>query len=182
MRRVVLLLCVLSTLSVFGFGQKRNQYTIAPIFNDMRNLILNLKPEEIKFQSNDDNSVFAVLFECGLNDAAYSMRCTADGSISIFFTTGAGIIGAGEHPDARAEGLKLLQLSNKSIMKTKRTVNNDLPLPGYVRFYFRTKKGNYYYEEKESNISSEKSKFYALYYQAQLVIAKIREYDEKREK
>lgn len=39
--------------------------------------------------------------ETGYEEAVFSLRCITEGSISIYFSNGGGMIGIGEHEDAK---------------------------------------------------------------------------------
>ena len=167
-------------LGIFSFGQ--SNYDVKKIFNDLRNMSFKISPDELKLKLNDDKEVFAVFMETGYNKAALSLRCMGEGSISLYFTNGGGIIGIGEHSEARAEGLKLIKMANEYIKLAKLTTNNDLPKVGFTKFYLRTKSGIYVFEDKEDNLGNKKSLFSPLFYQAQNVITEARKIDESRNK
>ena len=174
MKKFVINLSILSILGLFSCNDKRKEYQIEPIFNEMREMAFSITPEKINFETPDDKTVFAVFMETGYSKNAMSLRCIGDGTISILFTNGGGMIGIGEHESAKAEGLKLLQMASDYITKFKTTDTFRLPVNGETIFYFRTLSGTYFLEEKEKVLGNNKSEFSPLFYQAQNVITQAR--------
>ncbi|NLA43958.1 hypothetical protein GX865_07530, partial [Candidatus Saccharibacteria bacterium] len=119
--------------------------------------------------------------ESGYQEAIISLRCIGDGSISIYFSNGGGMIGIGEHEAARVEGLKLINIANEYINKGEKVETNILPKNGETFFYIRTKTGNYLIKDIEDRLGDNKSEYSPLFYQAQNVITQARLIQEKKE-
>lgn len=105
MRHIIWGMVMLSISSLFGCKEKVKEYDVKPIFTELRNMAFSITPYQINLKLENDNDVFAVFMETGYPEAAMSPRCIRDGSISIYFTNGGGMIGIGEHEAARNEGL-----------------------------------------------------------------------------
>ncbi len=182
MRRMIMTFSVMTVLSIFGFGQSKSNYKIEPVFSDLRKMSFSVTPEQLGLKIADAKKVFAVFMETGYPEAAFSLRCMGEGTISIYFTNGGGMIGIGEHADVRTAGLKLIEMANSFISKAKVTKSQDIPMNGFTRFYFRTMSGNFMFEDTEDNLGNNRSPFSPLFYQAQKVITKAREVDESKNK
>ena len=164
---------MLSLFSLFACTKAEKTYDVKPIFTEMRNLAFSITPEQINIKPNEGET-FAVFMECGYPDAVISLRCMGDGAISIYFTNGGGMIGIGEHENAKNEGLKLIQLANEFTNKAKIVDQFPIPIKGETIFYIRTRNGVYMIEEEENKLGNNQSEYSPLFYQAQNVITQAR--------
>ncbi len=171
----------MSIFSLFGCKEKLKEYTIKPIFTEMREMAFKITPEQINIINLKDNDAFAIFMESGYPEAIMSLRCIGDGSISLYFSNGGGMIGIGEHQAARAEGFKLIEMAKDYINKGKIVEAISLPKNGETYFYIRTKLGNYLIQDIEDSLGNNKSEFSPLFYQAQNVITQARLIQEKKE-
>jgi len=73
-----------------------NNYEQAEVYRDMRNLVFSLSPERIGL-AKDTEEPIAILMETGYPEAVASLVCIADGTTSLYLSSGGGVIGAGEH-------------------------------------------------------------------------------------
>ncbi|MBN8706493.1 MAG: hypothetical protein J0L62_11510 [Bacteroidetes bacterium] len=175
-----MILSLLSSLSIFGFGQSKSPYKVEQVFTDLREMAFSVSPQDLQLQIEDKKIVFAVFMETGYPEAAFSLRCLGEGTISIYFTNGGGFIGIGEHALARKAGMKLIEMSNSFLTKARLTKTYELPKVGYTKFYFRTNSGVFTFEEKEETLGNGKSEFSELFYQAQEVITLVRQIEEEK--
>ena len=157
-----------------------HNYKIEPIFLKMRDFAFNIKTAELKILKEKSNQIYGVFMETGYKDAVFSLRCFAEGSISIYFTNGGGIIGIGEHEKARKAGLDFIKEAEKYLEKSILTTNYELPDLNKTIFYILTFDGIYYYETFENDLGNMKSDFSPLFYKAQEVITEARIIDEER--
>lgn len=111
----------------------------AEIYDSLRNQVLNLKPEQLGEYGY--GPVLCVIMETGYPEAVATAVAIADGSTSLYFSNGGGIIGAGEHSEGRAAALILIDYSEKFLADTKPTKTFPLPKKGDTRFYLVTLKG-----------------------------------------
>jgi len=157
-----------------------SKYDIADIFTKMRNMAFDVEPAELDIKQESPGLIYGVFMETGLDDAAYSLRCFKEGSISIYFTNGGGIIGIGEHENARNKGLDLISFSEKYVKYAKKTKTRDLPSPGETYFYFLSFDGIYFLSAKTNEIEKGKHLYFPLYMKAQEVLTEARIIDESR--
>jgi len=69
------------------------------IYTQLRNAILNLDPEQFGLSShNGTPQVWGMLMEMGLPEAAVTLVVVAEGTTSLYFGNGGGILGGGTHP------------------------------------------------------------------------------------
>jgi hypothetical protein len=147
-------------------------YEVADIYADLRNRVLQLQPSP----NDSDAAVSALLMETGYPEAVATLVAVADGSVSMYFSNGGGIIGAGEHAPVRQVAQKLLSTAESYVARASRAAEFPLPTPGNVRFYFVTAKGVVTVEAAEDDLGYGRHAFSTLFHQAHELIAAIREH------
>jgi hypothetical protein len=85
--------------------------------------------------------VWGVLMETGYKTAVASLVVFADGTTSLYFSSGGGVIGAGEHARVRAASDALLTSAEAHVAQFAPVAETPLPAPGRVRFHVRTYNG-----------------------------------------
>lgn len=151
--------------SLFAGGK---EYKTADIYDSIRNQVLNLTANQLGELGN--NPVLSVLMETGYPEAVVTLVAVADGSASIYFSNGGGIIGAGEHPQGKEYSLKLIQSSKDYLHFAKPDKKHPLPKNGNTRFYFVMPKGVVVVEAKEDDLGNNKHKLSPLFHQAHKLI------------
>jgi hypothetical protein len=106
MRTLVLMTAFLSLFARLFGGEPGNwTYKTADVYDGLRKQILELKTEQLGAPS--DQAVLAVVMETGYAQAVASLVAVMDGSASLYFSNGGGIIGAGVHPGPNAAAAHL---------------------------------------------------------------------------
>ncbi len=174
---------ILGTIMGFFSGGKAlgNEYEIADIYRDLRNKILHLKPSEIGVSPSDSNRVWGVLMETGYPDAVATLVTIADGTVSLYFSNGGGIIGVGEHDGPRKACISFLSLAQKFIGYAKPTKQFPLPKEGNTRFYFLTYDGIFTIENLEDDLGNERLPLSPLFLEGHEVISQARIVDDQLE-
>ena len=85
--------------------------------------------------------IVAMLMETGIDDSAYSLLATVDGAVSLYFSNGGGIIGAGEHERPRTAAAAFLDLAEHFAARAVPASDTPLPEDRQVIFYFVTTEG-----------------------------------------
>jgi hypothetical protein len=99
MKALLYLLIMASFFSTLFGCKPRKAYETAEIYMSLRQQIFDLPKTNSDFGQSDR---WAILMETGLADACYTLVAVADGSASLYFSNGGGIIGGGEHPEGAA--------------------------------------------------------------------------------
>ena len=76
--------------------------------------------------------VWAAIFDWGMEKGSASIVAVADGSVSMYTSTGGGMIGAGQHDSVRMAAARFLK-TVESILDSLDAVQ-DAPLPGANEF------------------------------------------------
>ena len=121
------------------------------VYLGLREQIFTIAPAGVGVGSEAGHQrVWAVVMEMGRPDGVATLVAIADGTTSLYTSTGGGIIGAGQHATVRDATARFIALvdSNRDALPTV----DDHPLPeaGRVRFYARTFDGLRGFEAGES--------------------------------
>jgi hypothetical protein len=135
---------------------------------------LNLAPIEAR------PHVWGVLMELSYPEAVATLAAFADGSVSLYISTGGGIIGAGEHPPVREVSEKLLSIAQAHIADFEPAAATPLPKAGRTRFYVRTFNATLTAEADEQDLGHGRHKLAPVFHAGHAVITQMRLASEKR--
>jgi hypothetical protein len=77
---------------------------------DLRANLLRMTPSELGLQPTEElPHVWAAVFDWGMEGGAASIIAVADGSVSMYTSSGGGMIGAGEHDSVRVPAARFLR-------------------------------------------------------------------------
>ncbi len=136
---------------------------------------LSLEPIEARQQ------VWGVLMELGYPQAVATLAVFADGSSSLYISTGGGVIGAGEHKPVRDEAEKFLAVAQSHVADFERAHETPYPKQGRVRFYVRTFETTLTAEADEVDLGRLRHKLGPLFHAGHAVITQMRLISERRE-
>ncbi len=153
-------------------------YQCAEIYTAMRSKILSLSAEKI--DDAGENKAKAILIEIGRPEAVVTLVSYGDGGASMYFSSGGGIIGAGEvpHQDARAASLCLIAAAPTFLSQLSKTSDFPLPHPGFGRFYLVMPTGVYTSEVKLEDLYKKQNSLWQLFYLGDQLITQIRLIDQ----
>lgn len=171
-----------SLLGLFGCGKgQKLDYKVAAVYNGLRQQLLATDPKTIGLSPSTSNRVWAVLMETGYPEAVVTLATVGDGTVSLYFSHGGGIIGVGQHEDARKAGLELISTAQSAIGSARQTDKFPLPENGHTQFYFLTFEGAYTADAREKDLENNHHQLSQLFYKAQDVITQARLIEEKRQ-
>ena len=183
MKRLILFALVV-VLAMGGPVSANEAKLTSNVMPEMRQRVFAVKPEEIGLnRSNFPAEVWGVLMETGFKDGgAYSLVVLADGTTSLYFSTGAGVIGAGQHEQVRKASMNLLAGANHYLSEAKVATSHPLPSGGQVTFYFLSYKGLFSYTAPELSLGEGKDKLSRLFLAGHQVISEVRQLEQNRQK
>jgi hypothetical protein len=118
------------------------------------------------------------MMEMVISQTWVTLVCIADGTVSIYFGTGGGIIGAGEHDSVRHAARECLKKSEEILKYFKKFDPAHIQNEGKIKFHVLTYDGIRSDEVETNEIESKKHFLYELYYSAQNVITEVRSVEE----
>jgi hypothetical protein len=121
--------------------------------------------------------------ETGLNGGAvWSLAVFADGTTSLYFSTGGGIIGSGAHQRVREASKSMLEVAARSQSKLKATLGTPAPQPGMVQFYLLTQQGTLAYSADEQSLGHNRDQLSEFFHAGHSVVAQVRMVQESQPK
>lgn len=166
-------------MGLFNLFSKKNEYEPAEIYLGLRNQVLSIKPNDIPSLLTPSSPIIGVLTETAHETGVVTLVTMADGTTSLYFSNGGGMIGLGEHEEPRKVSLEFLALAEKYIPKATPVSSFPIPAKGYTTFYFNTINGVLSTTAKENDLGNNRSPLSPLFHKAQEVISQARLVDEK---
>ena len=168
--------------SFLGCNKKDDSYDTAEVYNGLRNHLFSVDPATIGIERNTSQFiVWGVLMETGHPKAVVTLSALGDGTVSLYFSNGGGIIGLGGHEQPKLIAEQLVNLSQTFIDKLSETQDYPLPKKGYIRFYLLTYSGVFTTEIQEKILGKGRHELSPLFFKAQDLITAIRMTQESTE-
>jgi hypothetical protein len=155
------------------------------MFSNLRQQALNVRPEEIGLPPSADTPIFGIMMDTGYDDVVATFLCFADRTVSLYLSSGGGVIGAGEHDSVWEAGQELLELTNRYakeyIAACSSGPQRDLPQRGQVHFHLLTHSGVFSVRCKESELVEREDPFANLFVNCHEVLTEVRVATQSRE-
>ena len=119
-------------------------------------------------------NVFGIVMETGYPEAVATLVVFVEGSTSLYFSTGGGVIGAGEHESVRATHRAFFAEAEARLGLFSKAADTPLPAVGRVRFYMRTFGGTLTAEADEQDLGEMRHGLSALFHAGHDVITAVR--------
>jgi hypothetical protein len=118
--------------------------------------------------------------ETGYSNGTATLVCLADGTTSLYTSSGGGIIGGGMHESVVRETQKLLQVADDHLAQMSATVGHELPAQGQTIIRALTSDGPQTYEASEVDLRRGRSVMSPVFFAAQDVITQLRHIDKSK--
>lgn len=160
-------------------GTSAADYKVAEAYSGLRNMVLSTKPESIGVRLKDATEVWGVVMETGYPEAVASLVALADGTVSLYFSNGGGIIGLGPHAGPHRAAQSLLAAAQQFAKQVQAIKSHPLPKPSHTRFYLLTGNGVLTAEAKEDELGNNRHPLSPLFHKGHELIAEIRAVDQE---
>jgi hypothetical protein len=124
--------------------------------------------------------VWGVLMETGYPDAAATLVALGDGTASLYFSSGGGVIGGGPHPSINAAARRLVEIAGRHVSELSPATEFPLPSNGDVRFYVLTTKGVLQGGAREETLGEGSHSLSEVFFAGHDVITGLREVTQER--
>jgi len=139
-------------------------------------MALNLDPASITVQSGEPwHGAAMAVMELAVENGTASIVAVADGSVSLYLSSGGGVIGAGAHATVRDVAARFRLLAGE-LRGAMQVAVDGFPLPedGEVRFHVTTGDERYSSAVAESTLRSGRHPLAPLYAAGQDLLTEIR--------
>jgi hypothetical protein len=154
------------------------------VYHSLRNRALNVTTAELGLDPDPKAPIHAVIMETGYPDAVATFACLRDGTVSLYLSTGGGVIGGGQQESVRSACLEMLSITNKYapdfIAACEAVSTFALPGKGEVFFYLITSDGAYQARCIEKVLAEQRDPFSALFNNCHAVMTEVRKIEENR--
>src|SRR5687768_634056 len=140
----------------------------------LRTMVLEIKPEELSIPRNEFPKTFALVMEMGYPKGSATLAVIADGTTSLYFSGGGGIIGGGAQEPVRDASRKLLTLAQEITESAALEAASPRPAAGQVRFVVLTDEGRRATEATEAELGEGRHELSPLFDAAHDVITELR--------
>ena len=178
MKQLFLTLCLIA-IHQFSIAQpvsKAQPYELSETYSGLRALVLEINTEQATAQGD----VLALIMETGYPEAVMTLVAVADGTTSIYFSNGGGILGAGEYPQVQEVALEVLAEGDAYRSLLKKTKEAPLPSPSYTHFHLVTTDGILTGQALEEQLGNEQHELSPLFFACHKLIAYVRKAEELR--
>lgn len=159
-----------------------NDYSLAENYVVLRDAIFSTKRDALGVtDAASSNGIWGVVMETGYPGAVATLVAIADGSVSLYFSNGGGIIGMGAQEGPQRASRALLEAAPQFRNAFEATTKYPLPRESYVRFYLLSQGDALTAEAKEEELGGGAHALSPLYQKAHELITQIRIVDEKRQ-
>ena len=158
------------------------EYELAEIYRDLRGRALALTRELLDPETASEGRVLALLMETGYPEAVATLVGLADGTTSMYFSNGGGIIGAGQHDEVAARTKRWLELADEILAELPETPGDvQLPDEGVTQFVAVTEAGRRAARAPDDVLGGGGHPLSSLFYAGHAVITAIRVAEERAE-
>ncbi len=154
------------------------------IYEDLKKLAYSVRYDQLNLPDAGNKEVlYGTLMDWDYEDKAIiTLVSFKTGDVSLYFSTGTMMIGAGQHSNVKEASQKFIQKAESLLPKAN---NSDTALTsetGVLKFYLLTNKGKYTIKDKMENIYNHTSPFTNMFDEANQLITLIRLAEEKMKK
>lgn len=176
-RKLITVALILLSTSFFGAAFAAENETLSM---ELREKVLKMDPRNIGITGEKlKHPVWGILMETGYADGAFSLIALADGTTSLAFSNGGGIIGGGEHQNVRKASGYLLSGAQYFYPDATPATRFPLPAKGEVKFYLLSFDGVKEYTSLEKDPVNRRDRLSNLFFAAHDVIEELRKIEEE---
>jgi len=158
-----------------GIGKATGRPSAVDVYQGLRSMAFSVDPGTIAVPAGEPWSGAAMAaMEIGLSNAIATIVAIADGTVSMYVSTGGGVIGAGGHAAVRAAADRFRTVAADSRGLLMQTEDFPLPETGQVRFHTRTADGDFTGSAEEAVLRPGRHPLSPLYGAGQDLLTEIR--------
>jgi hypothetical protein len=145
------------------------------MFPELRSRAFTMTPDLLGLTLLSDKTVvYGVIMDWEIDGGISTTVSFQTGDASLYFSSGGGIIGGGQHKNVSTAAIQFVSLAQTYLDKAVKTDNTPLPDKNVVIFYLLTNKGIYSGQEIIQNFENNSSKWLGLFEEGNKVITELR--------
>lgn len=146
------------------------------LYLEMRDQMFRMDPEKVGISRSDEfPNVWGVMTEFTLEGGYATMVSLANGRTYMYFSSGTGILGAGDYSMVSIASAELVKTAERYLSQMQSTTEHPFPSPGCTRFYLLTYSGLLTGQVAENAMMNERTHpMYGLYAFTHNVITQMR--------
>ena len=149
---------------------------VASVYTDLRDATLDPDPVSVGIKQGPETpAVWGLVMDWSLDDAVATVVSLADGTTSLYLSTGGGSIGAGEHPAAAAASITAIRLAESMVDEFTPATESPVPDRGRTALTLLTFSGIRRFEDDTAEFERGSSRLAPVANAMQDVIAEIRQ-------
>lgn len=148
-------------------------FETAEVYAGLRQQVIDLKADQLGGELGQA-PILALLMETGYEKAVATLVAVADGTTSLYFSTGGGIIGAGAHEAVVEASRRWLEAGTTFLEQLDPVADPPLPAVGETQFVAVTPDGLRAAVAPEEDLSRDHHELSPLFYAGQEVITEVR--------
>ena len=158
--------------------QKHRQ--VSGAYQGMREQLFSMDPRTLGLDPDTTtNPIWAFLMETAYPEGVVSLLATVEGTVSLYFSSGGGTIGLGQHAEPAAISAELLAMAEDFLPKFQPTEDRSLPELTITRIYLLTFDKTFAAEAPEDTLSNDQHEISPLFHKAHELITAIRAVNDK---
>jgi hypothetical protein len=167
---------------ILGPNHAGRDYPLAENYVLLRDMVFGAKPDSIGLhQTPAPGRVWGVVMETGYEEAVATLVALADGTVSLYFSNGGGIIGLGAHEEIQRASQALLEFAPGFAKYCQPATKNPLPRREHTSFYLLLHNAILTADAREADLGNDRHDLSPLFHRAHKLITEIRLADEKRQ-
>jgi hypothetical protein len=171
--QIVLAAIALVVLIVMVVRQRMTAKHSAGMMRGLREQALTEEAGEVGI-TPDPGKPWGVLMETTYGEVVMSVVVFADGSASLYFSSGGGFLGGGENPSVNQAARALVAKAATEVQHFEPATDHAPPADGMTRFYLRTDGGLLTAEAAEEDLGENRHVLSALFHTGHEVLTQIR--------
>ena len=162
-----------------GSGRANDQPSGEQVYRGLRSQILDLDPARAGLDpSSSGRRVWGALMETGYPTASATLVALADGTTSLYLSTGSGIIGGGAHAQVASATQSFLTAVEDQLSLLSPDTDAAVPVAGRVIIRALTYEGRYRAEAPEDDLGHGRQPLSAVFYAGHAVLTELRTIDQ----
>jgi len=145
------------------------------VSSQLRALALNTTPESLRLDPvSFQTQAYGAVVDVSRNDGeSMTIVCFAEGSTSVYFSSGGGLVGLGSDPKVRSACRGLLAAVTERLKDAKPEVATELPTAGNVTVHGLFASGRRRITDREQSLAIGTSPYYETYKHARAVLSAV---------